>query len=344
MPAEAAGKFAIASEARVAPVQMTAKVYKVGERFALVAAWIVVAVFFTIALPGKFATVGDVASILSSQVVVLLLCLALLIPLIAGDYDLSVGYNMVLAAMIIAVLNGQDHVSVVIAVVVAVAVALTVGAVNAAATLYFGIDSLIVTLGTGTLASGLTLLISNSAVVTGVSPGLVEWISSYTFLGVALEFWYGILLAVIVWYILRFTPVGARLLFVGRSRNVARLSGLHVTRLRAGAFLAAGALSGIVGIVFAGTLDGADPSAGAIYLLPAFAAAFLGATTVTPGRFNVWGSFVAVYFLGTGIAGLEIFGLASWIQPVFYGGALVIAVAISQLLRGRRALQTGGGA
>ena len=95
-------------------------------------------------------------------------------------------------------------------------------------------------------------------------------------------------------------------------------------------------------VTVTGTLDGADPSAGGTYLLPAFAAVFLGATTITPGRFNPWGTFIAVYFLGTGIAGLQLLGLASWIQPVFYGGALVIAVAFSQVMRGRQALKIEG--
>ena len=107
-------------------------------------------------------------------------------------------------------------------------------------------------------------------------------------------------------------------------------------------FIAAGLISALCGIIFAGTLDGADPSAGGTYLLPAFAAVFLGATTITPGRFNPWGTLIAVYFLGTGIAGLQLLGLASWIQPVFYGGALVIAVSFSQVMRGRQALQIEG--
>lgn len=80
----------------------------------------------------------------------------------------------------------------------------------------------------------------------------------------------------------------------------------------------------------------ADPLSGLTYLLPAFAAAFLGATSINPGRFNAWGSVVAVYFLVSGITGLTILGVDTYVQNLFYGGGLVIAVALSQLVRKRQ--------
>jgi ribose transport system permease protein len=97
------------------------------------------------------------------------------------------------------------------------------------------------------------------------------------------------------------------------------------------------------GILYAGTTGAADPTSGANYLLPAFAAAFLGTTAFFPGRFNPWGSFVAVYFLVTGVTGLALFGLQSWVQDMFYGAALVLAVTLSQLARRREALIMGAG-
>lgn len=312
------------------------------ERLALPAIWAALALGFSIAMPGTFPHAGNIAAILGSQVVVLLLALALLIPLLAGDYDLSVAYNMAFTAMILTVLNVQHHWPWAAAAGVAVLVGLSVGLLNGAITIIFGIDSLIVTLGIGTFISGMDALISGSAVVTGVSQQLVSLVSVNHFLGAPLEFWYGIAVCVLIWYFLALTPAGRRLLFVGRNRTVARLSGIRVTRVRMLSFIVAGLISTLCGIIFAGTLDGADPSSGPTYLLPAFAAVFLGATTITPGRFNPWGTFIAVYFLGTGIAGLQLLGLASWIQPVFYGGALVIAVAFSQVMRGRQALQIEG--
>jgi ribose transport system permease protein len=145
-----------------------------------------------------------------------------------------------------------------------------------------------------------------------------------------------------VFYVFTFTPVGRRLLIVGRGREVARLSGLKVHRIRILSFMACGALSGLAGVVYVGTSGTADPSAGTAYLLPAFAAAFLGATVLQPGRFNAWGTLVAVYFLTTGINGLSQLNVGTFVQQLFYGGALIVAVLLSRLagrpsLRKRRA-------
>jgi ribose transport system permease protein len=150
-------------------------------------------------------------------------------------------------------------------------------------------------------------------------------------LGIPLSFYYGLALCVGVWYVLEHRPVGRRLLFVGRGRSVARLSGVRVARIRFGALVASAALAGLAGVLYAGTIGGADPSSGATFLLPAFAAAFLGATSIVPGRFNPWGAFVAVYFLVTGVTGLQLLGADSYVQQLFYGGALILAVALSRV-------------
>jgi ribose transport system permease protein len=126
------------------------------------------------------------------------------------------------------------------------------------------------------------------------------------------------------------------MVFVAENREVARLAGLQVRRIRAGALVATSTLGGLAGIVLAGTNSAANPQAGSSYLLPSFAAAFLGSTAIVPGRFNAWGSFVAVYFLVTGITGLQYLGYAGWPEQVFYGSSLVVAVTLSHLAGRRR--------
>lgn len=116
------------------------------------------------------------------------------------------------------------------------------------------------------------------------------------FLGVPLGFYYALAAAVAMWYVFDYTPYGRRLLFVGRGREVARLNGIAVERVRVGALVTSGVLASAAGILYAGVIGSADPFSGLSYLLPAFAAAFLGATTIQPGRFNPWGTIVAVFF------------------------------------------------
>ena len=305
------------------------------ERFGLVAAWLIVVIVFGVLEPRTFLTQGNFATIFGSQAVLLVLTLGLLIPLTAGDYDVSIAGVLTLSAMIVATLNVNLGWPIGWAIVVALLVGAAIGCVNGCLVTFFDIDPLIVTLGMGTVLSGVVLWISNSNTISGVSQTLVNLVVGRRFLGISLEFYYGLALAVVLWYVFEYTALGRRLLFVGRGRSVSRLSGLRVQRLRVGAMVASGVISAGAGVLYVGTIGGADPTSGLSFLLPAFAAAFLGTTAIVPGRFNPWGSFVAVYFLVTGITGLTLLGVESFVQDVFYGGALVLAVVLSQIARRR---------
>ncbi len=300
-------------------------------RLSLLIAWVVLIIGFGIYEPDTFLTAGNFESIFGSQAVLVVVTLGLLFPLTAGDYDLSIGGVLSLCGMVVAVLNVHHGWPVGLACVVAVALGVCIGMANGAITVFFEIDPFIVTLGVGTLASGVTLWISGSATVSGVSNSLISAVVETRVFGIPIEFYYGLGLCVLVWVIFEFTPVGRRLLFAGRGRVVARLSGLHVKRLRFGALTMSATLAALAGVMMTGTSGAADPAAGDALLLPAFAAAFFGATAFVAGRFNPWGSFVAVYFLTTGITGLALAGVATFVQDLFYGAALVLAVIFAQV-------------
>jgi ribose transport system permease protein len=219
------------------------------------------------------------------------------------------------------------------AVLAALALGVVVGALNAFFTMVVGVQSLIVTLGSATLVQGITLWISSSQTVAGVSYDLVNPTIIDRLFGVPLEFYYALALCLVIWYLFERTPVGRRLLIVGRGPVVARLSGISVGRVRAGALIASGFIAAFAGVLYAGTSASAAPTGGQEFLLPAFAAAFLGATTVKPGVFNPVGSTIAVYFLVFGVTGLEFLGAPTYVQDVFYGTALILAVTFSQLVR-----------
>jgi ribose transport system permease protein len=307
------------------------------ERYALLAAWGVTCVVFGILRPDTFLTTSNFTTIFGSQAILVVLTLALLPPLTAGDYDLSVAATMTLSSMVLAILNVNHHWSIGAAIVAALAIGVLVGLINGALVVLLDIDSLIATLGSSTFIAGVVLWISNSQTISGVSQSLIDLVVVDRFLGIPLELYYGIALGIAILYVFEFMPVGRRLLFVGRGRSVARLSGIHVARLRWGALVVSGLISAFAGVLYAGTLGSADPTSGLSFLLPAFAAAFLGATTIMPGRFNPLGSIAAVYFLVTGITGLQLLGVQTFVQQLFYGGALVLAVALSQLARRRSA-------
>jgi len=307
------------------------------EKYALVLALIAVIVVFSALRPETYPTANNLQNILGSQAVLLVLALGLIVPLTAGEFDLSAVSTMSLAAMTIAVLNVQHGWSLLPAIAVAVLACLVVGLINALLVVRLQIDSFIATLGSGTVVLGVVQWISDSTSVTGVDAALVDATIGTRIFGVSLQFYYALALVLIMAVVFQYTPIGRRLLFVGRGAQVARLSGLHVDRIRGGALVTSALVAALAGIVYAGMLGGADPSSGQSFMLPAFAAAFLGATAIVPGRFNAFGTLVAVYFLVAGVVGLQMLGVASFVQQLFYGGALVVAVALSGAVRRRTA-------
>jgi ribose transport system permease protein len=305
------------------------------ERLGLVFAWLVVIAVFGFARPDTFLSWANFSTIFGSQAVLVVVALGLIIPLTAGDYDLSIASVLTMTSMLVAVLNVYHGWPIVAAVAAAILSGLLVGAINGFLILYFRIHSLIVTLGMGTFLHGVTLWFSDSQTISGIDFRLVTVVIVTRLFGIPLAFYYALLVALAIWYVFTYTAAGQRLLFVGRGREVARLSGVRVDRVRWMALFISSGLGSLAGVLYAGTTGAADPSSGLTYLLPAFAAAFLGATSIVPGRFNPIGSVIAVYFLVTGISGLSILGISTYVQDLFYGGALVVAVALSQLVRGR---------
>lgn len=306
------------------------------ERFALVGAWLLLIVIFGTLMPDSFLSWRSFSTLFGSQAVLVVLTLAIIIPLTSGDFDLSGASTLTMSTMLIAVLNVKFGWPIMPVILIALISGIVIGAVNAFFVLYFRIHSLIVTLGVGTFVNGLILWVSNSQTISGVSMDLVKWVIINRLFGIPLAFFYALILAVLLWYALEFTIAGRKLLFVGRGREVSRLNGINVDRVRATSFVLSGLISAFAGMLYAGMTGSADPLSGLNLLLPAFAAAFLGATTISPGRFNAFGAVISVYFLVTGITGLTMLGADAYVQNLFYGGALVIAVSLSQLVRNRQ--------
>jgi ribose transport system permease protein len=317
------------------------RVGRLVERVALLVVWLLLIAAYGAAMPQSFLTWGNFSILFASYAPAAMLALAIIVPLTAGDYDLSVGATLTLSSAVIGVLNVWMQMPILLVLAIVIVIGVIVGLVNALFILFFRIPSLVVTLGTTSVMTGLVQWITNSSTIGGIDNALVMAVVGGRLFGVPYAFYYALAAAIIMWYVFDYTPVGRRLLFVGRGREVARLNGISVDRVRLGALITSGVLSALAGILYAGVLGSADPYSGLNFLLPAFAAAFLGATTILPGRFNPWGVIVAVYFLATGITGLTMLGIPLWVTNVFNGGALILAVTVSQLSRGREATDIG---
>jgi ribose transport system permease protein len=302
------------------------------QRYSLLVLWVAMgALFFLLA---DVPLSNFLQGIFARQTPLVFLGMAVVLTMAVGEFDLSFPSIYALSGASVSSLVILHGWSFPMAALAAVGLALLFGAANALLVVRAGINSVIVTLGLGSLAVGLGGWISRETSVSGLDFGLSN-IALARVLGLPMIFWYGVVLVVVFGYVMAATPLGRRMLFVGANREVARLAGIPVTRVRVGAWLTSSLLCGVAGVVSAAGLGGFNATSAREYFLPAFASVFLGTVAVVPGRFNPLGMFVAVYFLITGIFGLQLLGYQGWVTDAFYGVVLVAAVAASAWVQRR---------
>ena len=304
------------------------------ERYMLVGIWAVMILIFSLALPNSFLHFTTVQAIFGNSSIYVFLGLAALCTAVVSEIDLSVAFIMGLSATLVPLLVSEHGVNVVVASLIAIAAAGLCGVANAIIIVTLRVDALIATLGFGTVLLGVAETLSHETAVSGLPTSFGKIAVTHLF-GFQLVFWYGIVLALIIGYVMVFTPLGRNMAFVGANRDVARLAGIRVNRIRFGAYTAGGLIAGVAGVLLSAQLGGFDPSSSSSYLLPTFAVVFLSASVVRPGRFNAIGVIIGAYFIATGTLGLELLGYSGPAQDMFYGGSLVGAVAAVTLLRRR---------
>lgn len=282
--------------------------------------------------PNVFFGTQALTAILSSQAPLLIGTLGLTLTLIVREFDLTLGATLVFTNVLVAVLTAKMGLSLTAAVPLALLAGTAIGVLNAILVVGLGIDSFIATLGMSTLLTGIGLWIAGSTIVSNVPDTLVAIVGT-RILGLPLVVYYAFAIALVLWYVLTHLPVGRYMYFVGSNAEVARLAGINSRRIRAGAFIVSAFIFAFAGVMQAGTVGAADPTAGPSFMLPAFAAAFLGATAVKVGKFNIWGTMIASYLLFTGITGLALLGFTGWVQNAFNGAALLVAVIAARFAR-----------
>jgi ribose transport system permease protein len=210
-----------------------------------------------------------------------------------------------------------------------------VGLANGVLVTMVGIDSFIATLGTGTLLYGFNEWYTGGQQVVAQLPESFTNISGATF-GIPLPAIYVLVLSVTLWAVFEYLPVGRYLYVLGASPRAALLNGISARRYVTGAFVTTGIISAFAGMVLQSQLQVGQSSVGQEYLLPAFTAALLGATSVRPGRVNVWGTILAVGVLAVTVAGLNQIGAPFFVEPIFDGAMLILAVGLAVTAAKRR--------
>jgi ribose transport system permease protein len=298
-------------------------------RYSLLVLLIFLIVLYSVLAPSTFLTVTNLKSILLQQTVPILIALAVLVPIVAGGFDLSVGYVLGFTAIVGAKVGAGAIGSGLTAIAFLLVAGLAVGGLNAILVAKLRISSFIATLGLGLSISGISEGLSGGQVLYSGIPPVIAKIGLTSILGIDASVWLTLIIVLLVYYLLAHLPIGRKMYAVGGNEQVARLGGIHVTRIKVFAFVLAGLLAALGGLLTLGEQGSIDPTTGPEFLLPAFAAVFLGATSIRPGFFNVWGTVLAIFVLAVNFSGLTLLGVPYWLSPVIDGVALIVGVLVA---------------
>jgi ribose transport system permease protein len=298
------------------------------DRFSGLYVWAALILVFALWVPNTFLRLNNVTIILGNEAITAMLALGIIIPLAAGVFDLSFAgvCGVAVAVTAWAQVSGFNPL---VAAVLAIAAATLIGIVNGVVVVRLKVNSFIATLGMSSLLLAAAYWITDGKqIVEGFSETFLD-LGNLQLIGIPLPFYAMLVLAVIIYILVEYLPVGRYLYAAGGNPVAARLAGVRVDRIVFGSLVASSLIAGVTGVVLAARIGTASPDIGPSYLLPAFSAVFLGSTQIRPGRVNVIGTLIAVYLLATGVKGLQLAGAPSYTDDLFNGAVLIIAVALA---------------
>lgn len=309
------------------------------DRFSGVYILLLFVVVFGAWVPDLFLTGSTVSSIASSQAVAAIIAVALLFPLAGGTFDLSVGATANFATITVVALQTMHGLGMVESIAITVLASALIGAVNSLVIVGLRVGSFIATLGMATMLTAAQSIVSRESQPT--PPFNAAWINltQMEIGGFQIVVLYMLVIAVLAWWVMEHTPVGRYLYAVGGNAEAARLSGVRADRWTCVALIVSSTLSGVAGVFYA-SVAGPSLTWGSSILLPAFAAVFLGSTQIKPGRVNVWGTILAIFVLAVGVRGLQLVTGVRWLNDMFNGAALIVAVAFAVWRQRRKVTST----
>lgn len=298
------------------------------DRFSGLYLWVLIVVVFSLWIPNLFLNMTTARSVASAQAIVAILAIAATISLASGAFDVSIGAVANLSTVVAVALQTLYGWGMWRSILIALLIGVVVGTINGFVIVVLRVRAVVATLGMGSVLLALQEIVSKSSQPPPPTPAMWSNLTLTPVLGFQIMVVYMLVIAVIAWWVMAHTPAGRYVYAVGSNPDAARLSGIKVGKWQWLALIASSTLCSLAGVIYASAY-GPSLTYGGSLLLPAFAAAFLGSTQLKPGRYNIGGTLIAVYILATGVQGLQLVTGVSWLNELFSGLALILAVGLA---------------
>jgi ribose transport system permease protein len=301
------------------------------QRYGVLIAFLLVILFFSLEKPHAFPTLTNLRAVLSGMAALTVLAAVLTVPMIMGDFDLSVGFNAQVLGAIAVTLMAFDGLSAGTAIIVTLLIGGAIGMALGALIAWSRVSAFVITLGAGILLQGVELRITDGKTVfSGLSNSYVQ-IANHKLLSFTLPVWIALVVCLVLWYVTRHTVLGRYMAAVGGNQEAARLSGINVERMRTAGFVLVGIGAVIAGVIITSQAASAYPNSASGLLIPAYAGVFLGAAVLRPGEFHIWGTLIGVLFMSIIQNGLTLMNYSASTTNVIQGCVFIAAVLMSRI-------------
>jgi ribose transport system permease protein len=283
---------------------------------------------FGLLRPDTFLTQTTFNSLLSDQAITALVAVGLIAPLATDLFDLSLGGAIALSSVTSASLAAVHGHSTGTSIAVSLTLGVSIGVLTGLLVTRAHISSFIATLGMGSILIAAANAVSDQQDIIGLPHGFIA-LGDTQWLGIRCVVWICLAVITVIWFLMEQTPVGRQMYAIGGNIDAARLNGLRVDAIRIAALTVSSTVAALAGVLATAGITAGSSLTGPAYLLPAFAAAFLGSTQIKRGRVNVWGTVLAVFTLAVGVKGLQLIGAPFWLSDLFNGVALLVSVGLA---------------
>lgn len=334
-PAAVAGGGAVAvDEETVSAVTGRPKRGAIGpyfQRYGVLVAFIAVIIFFSVEKGGSFATLNNLRAVLSGAAPLAVLAAVLTVPMVMGDFDLSIGYNAQVLGAIGVTLMAFDHFAAGTSILLTLVIGAVIGGLLGTLIARSRVSAFVITLGAGIVFQGIEFRITQGhTIFSGLSQSYIS-LAQRKLLSFSLPVWIGLVVCILLWYVTRHTVLGRRMAAVGGNQEAARLSGINVELMRTAGFVIVGIGAAVAAIIITAQAASSYPDSASGLLIPAYAGVFLGAAVLRPGEFHVWGTLIGVLFMEVIQNGLTLMNYSSSTTDVIQGGIFILAVLSSRI-------------
>ncbi len=303
-------------------------------RWATVLGLLVMIAAFAVLSPRAFPTLNNFTNVLNQASLTMIIAAGLTLASVAGELDLSIGFAASLHGILVTGLIVSNELPIPVAILIVLAIGALIGLINGLIVTKIRVNSVIATLGIGTILTGLAFAYTSGVpIVAGVPEAFLQLSLGRWLFGIPNNIVVMVVVVGGLWVLVERTPFGQEIQAVGGNPSAARLAGIDVDRVKIAGFVISGICAALTGILLASRLGSGTASAADSYLLTAFAAVFLGSATLRDGEFHVLGTVVGALIIAFGFNGLNIFGAPTYSQYVLQGAILIVAVGLSSLGR-----------